>query len=199
MEPVQTGEYLPAVRPADPQAKKPEGGGYVTDPDTLFDGWYSDSGKTAAYDFAAPVTADGVVYAAWKNAAGERLYTLRILSVRHTSDGLKTATDTYLHSAGTDFAHELENYSGYAGPDTVCGTMPAHDVTVEIHFYKLGDVNCDGSVTAADAALALRFEAGLVQLDDTQQALADVDESGDVDSDDALRILQFTVGIRDSV
>lgn len=61
--------------------------------------------------------------------------------------------------------------------------------------YLPGDVNMDGSVNAADAAMILRFVVGLIDLDDTQRLAADVDGSGMINAADAAVILRYTVGL----
>ena len=52
--------------PADPELQLAEGL-YLGSPDELgeFQGWYSDSGLTEAYDFSTPVTSDLTLYAKW--------------------------------------------------------------------------------------------------------------------------------------
>ena len=54
-----------------------------------------------------------------------------------------------------------------------------------------GDVNGDGTVTAADALLALQAATGKLNLTDAQQTVADVNSEAGVTSADALLILQF--------
>ncbi len=54
-----------------------------------------------------------------------------------------------------------------------------------------GDVNGDGTVTAADALLALQAATGKLNLTDTQQTVADVNSEAGGTSADALLILQF--------
>lgn len=60
--------------------------------------------------------------------------------------------------------------------------------------WIIGDVDGDGSVTAADALLTLQAATGKVELDFLQQLLADVDgdEDGQITANDALLILQYT-------
>lgn len=55
---------------------------------------------------------------------------------------------------------------------------------------KSGDADGDGTVTAKDALLALKFSAGSVTLTDAQKAAADVDGDGVVTAKDALAILK---------
>jgi predicted GH43/DUF377 family glycosyl hydrolase len=58
-----------------------------------------------------------------------------------------------------------------------------------------GDVNGDGQINAADAILALRIAAGLLQPTPEQFAEADVDANGRVESFDASCILRRAVGL----
>lgn len=201
MEPVQVGEYLPVIRPADPQAMTAGGTGEpVADENTLFAGWYADEARTQEYDFASLIEGGTTLYARWTDKSGSTIYMLRINSVRHTGDGIKTTTETYFHAEGSSYSHEMEKISFYAA-DTpvVTGVMGGADTTVEVHYYHLGDVNMDGRVNAIDAMLALRAGSSLIELNDTQTALADVDESGDLSSDDAIIILRYAIGMRDAI
>lgn len=56
--------------------------------------------------------------------------------------------------------------------------------------YTLGDVNADGSITAADALRALQHASRKITLTGTEFSAADVDGNGSVTSQDALKILQ---------
>ncbi len=60
--------------------------------------------------------------------------------------------------------------------------------------YKLGDIDGDGKISAADALEALKSVVGKVTLTDTQKLAGDVDKDGDVDATDALEILKEVVG-----
>ena len=62
----------------------------------------------------------------------------------------------------------------------------------------LGDVNCDGNVSATDATLILQLVAGLVSSLLCQDA-ADADLSGDVNAIDATLVLQLTAGLIDTL
>ncbi len=102
MEPVQVGEYMPVIRPADPQAMKPgDDGEPVPDEDIVFAGWYVDEARSAEYDFAAPAGGNMTLYARLTDTSGSTIYRLRINSLRHTADGAKTSTETWFHAEGS--------------------------------------------------------------------------------------------------
>ena len=60
--------------------------------------------------------------------------------------------------------------------------------------YTLGDVNQDGAINSVDALYVLQFNAGLIELNDTQKKAADVNGDESVNSVDALLILQKNAG-----
>ena len=59
----------------------------------------------------------------------------------------------------------------------------------------LGDVNLDNIVNVADATLLQKYGASIVQLNDTQLAVADVSGDGRIDVKDATLIQKFSAGI----
>ena len=59
--------------------------------------------------------------------------------------------------------------------------------------YKVGDVNGDGFVRAADARMILRYVADLIELSEDELARADVDGNGQVQAVDARKILRMLV------
>ena len=60
---------------------------------------------------------------------------------------------------------------------------------------KLGDANCDGKITSADAAAILRAAVGLAPLTAQGMINADVDGDGEVTAADAAIILRYVVGL----
>ena len=62
-----------------------------------------------------------------------------------------------------------------------------------------GDVNGDGDVDNTDALMALKYDAGIIDLDDIALVAGDVDEDGCVDNTDALKILKYDAGIIDEL
>lgn len=68
-------------------------------------------------------------------------------------------------------------------------------VDIENLDITLGDVNCDGAVTAVDARLVLQYVAGLRSEDEMYMAYADVSGDDKVSAVDARLILQKVAGI----
>lgn len=60
----------------------------------------------------------------------------------------------------------------------------------------LGDANCDGQVTAADAALILRYLNGLSDLTEQGKLNADYNQDGKITKEDAELIMQHIVGLK---
>ena len=73
---------------------------------------------------------------------------------------------------------------------TVGADLHPYIVTAETLY---GDANCDGSVTAADAALILRALTGLDTLSDQGMKNAKVDGTDTLNTEDAAMILRFVV------
>lgn len=69
------------------------------------------------------------------------------------------------------------------------------DAAVTLRRLPPGDVNADLQLTEADAALALKFAAGLSTASEYQVAAADTDQNGAVDVTDAARLLRAAFGV----
>ena len=85
---------------------------------------------------------------------------------------------------------------------TVCGAKKTEAIPKLEPAQQLGDVDGDGSITAADARLALRASVGLTEKGDVAKDSAgylacDVDRDGKVTSADARLILRASVGLED--
>ena len=63
----------------------------------------------------------------------------------------------------------------------------------------LGDVNGDGEVDSLDATMLLKYDAGMIDLEDTQLLAGDVNGDGEVDSLDAVIIFKYDAGIIDEL
>ena len=61
-----------------------------------------------------------------------------------------------------------------------------------------GDLSGDGEVDSADAVIALKADAGLIELDGEQTFAGDVNNDGEVSSLDAVLILKLDAGLIDS-
>ena len=96
------------------------------------------------------------------------------------------------------------SYTGNGGKTEIRDgflTMPAYDIEVSAIFlaesrYDHGDINRDGLVDSADAILLLRYDAGLVTLDQEQLLLADVNLDGSITVLDANEILRLDAGLQ---
>ena len=148
------------------------------------------------------------------NPYGISTYRLYTVSVAY-ADGGKISVSTVRAKAGEWIrvsATPNEGYAYLAGSltysygDTTAVIengafrMPEADVTVSVSFmeksgHEIGDVNMDGRVDSADAILLLRYDAGLQTLNDQQLLLADVDENGYINVQDARWILCLDAGL----
>lgn len=75
---------------------------------------------------------------------------------------------------------------------TVLALIPAF-AAAQIEATKIGDTDGDGSITAGDASMVLRFLVRLISLSEQQWANADANQDGDVTSADAAVILRGIV------
>ena len=121
--------------------------------------------------------------------------------------------DLVFHHNGVKIVH----VGIYIGDDTVCESQGRDVGVIETPYASrakywnrqgrlkkiadeypavtlLGDANCDGKVTAADAALILNYVAGYSELTKQGHANADVDMDGLVTKADAEAILAYIVG-----
>ena len=72
--------------------------------------------------------------------------------------------------------------------------------TIKIKPYgTLGDTHNDESVDIADALMIARYDAGLIQLDETQLSVSDVNKDDSVDIADALMIARYDAGLIDKL
>ena len=81
-------------------------------------------------------------------------------------------------------------------PETT--TQPATEPTTQTApapAQRMGDVDADGEITAADARLVLRAAVGLEDFTAAQKALADPDADGEITAADARLVLRAAVGL----
>ena len=71
-------------------------------------------------------------------------------------------------------------------------------VRVLPRVFAMGDVDFDGSLSSADARLALRAAVGLETLSAAAAKSADVDRDGIILSADARLLLRASVGLEDT-
>ena len=86
-------------------------------------------------------------------------------------------------------------YDGLPSREPASLTFPYEKYPLE---YTLGDVNCDGQISAADALMVLKSVVGKETLTYVQQIAAKTNKPGTISAGDALCILQKVVGKIDS-
>ncbi|MBO4563478.1 MAG: dockerin type I repeat-containing protein [Clostridia bacterium] len=69
------------------------------------------------------------------------------------------------------------------------------DIDVHPEYVLLGDTDLNGTVTSADALLALRYTMNVVGLTDKQIFAGNVDHASGLTSADALKILRYVMGV----
>ena len=69
--------------------------------------------------------------------------------------------------------------------------------SIDCSICLFGDVNLDGTVTAEDALLAMRYAMGLAELTEEQLYQMEVNGNGAYDLVDATLILRYAMGIID--
>ena len=109
--------------------------------------------------------------------------------------GIKTFTCSVCGTKKTESIAKLTTHTYKDGKCTVCDAAdPNYKATPD---YKLGDIDANGKVEAADARLALRASVGLEKYNaGTAQFLAaDVDLDNKITASDARLILRFAVGL----
>ena len=118
--------------------------------------------------------------------------------------GLKSGTELTVYLKEGDWYFLKVNRSGKYGyiykdyvvlendePDATPTKKPTEEPAIRL---SQGDVNADGLVSAADAALVLRYDAGLIDLSKAKLEAADMDGDGQVTSLDAKAILKYVAG-----
>ena len=126
------------------------------------------------------------------NYAGDALNFSKLQVYAVYNSGEKKLTDNY------ELIHEIDTTAIGSYPVTVvCG-----EFTAEFEYrvakrqeIRIGDVNFDGSVKAADARLALRCSAKIETLSEDARLAADVDLDGKITASDARKILRVAAGL----
>lgn len=89
----------------------------------------------------------------------------------------------------------ISSSARYDLPDSTERVFIAHFAEGSEPDYLLGDVNGDGSITASDAVLVLRYSLNLIGLSPEQLERADMNGDGNVNATDALVILRTAMHI----
>ena len=177
--------------------------------------WYGDHLMSSQYNDAAQlkkmytsdycITLDELPKDLYGNANVEPGTTVTTDATTDTTAETTTETET---TATTDVSvvtttedtaeTTVESSATETSADTTATTASETTVTTKgaVEAATLyGDINLDGRVDITDAVLLNKAAANTVSLSAQQQANADCDESGGVDSNDAVVLLKFLVSI----
>lgn len=149
------------------------------------------NGFTASYDTAA-----GTFYLGRVSPLSNQLSiseTPSYLTWRRFDDGTARLQYDGLNDSAILYNSYLSKL-GYYAPAYFSHASFARPTWVPVRLH-LGDVDLDGAVTAADAALLLRGVAGLHYLNAVQRACADMTNDNSVTAVDATRILRRCIGL----
>ncbi|MBQ6421039.1 MAG: hypothetical protein IJK02_08215 [Clostridia bacterium] len=152
-----------------------------------------------AYDSFEQMTPANNVYSSINTSENSKGHSLCVVGY---DDNLYGGVVKVLNSWGTDwglngYAYITYNVFGqicYGGLGSLNLVRGLVITSLSPDTFLLGDVDGDGSVSAIDARLVLRFSVSLEVLTDAQQAIADVNGDGEADAQDASSILSYSVG-----
>ena len=111
---------------------------------------------------------------------------------------VKTAgsTSTLIITNAKEGLNEYSLYAYAIGDNaTVNAGSAKFRIMVRSDVITMGDVNADGETDNLDALMILKYDAGIIDLNDTQAAAADVNGDESPDNLDALMILKYDAGI----
>lgn len=170
--------------------------------------------KAGTYKVNAALKSDAVVTASYDVVVYEQAAKTLTVTTAPSKTKYTTGSDTVIDLTGLTLTAVMDDGSSkpltasdciITAPDfTVSGVA---DVYVEYNgastsfkvtvspAYLLGDVDSDGSVTAADARLALRIAVALDKASAVQTLAADADKDGSITAADARLILRCAVGL----
>ncbi|HAG12615.1 MAG TPA: hypothetical protein DCG49_02000 [Ruminococcus sp.] len=156
------------------------------------------------YAFSACARYDGnassvtfMLSLAYKDASGTVIYDHIAQAETMSGFYVQLYNDDYmLPSDASDPVLYVETKSGSTSfylDEVICAKSGTQITGPAPKQFRLGDVDCSGSITAADLTLAKRY-AGRTFPDKTMQRAADVDCSGTVDADDLQWMQQYLLG-----
>lgn len=149
-----------------------------------------------------------------RQGAGDSKIVFYSPSISSYNEKLRVATHEIGHLWGIDDLYTVNTNLDSIYSKTSCTTATRHDLnalriglnnlwydpgTGDVWSYQespnvfhlRADVNFDGSITASDARLILRYASQLETFTTVQRRLADVNEDGSVTSADARLVLQY--------
>ena len=160
--------------------------GVTTIEDNAFNGCY---GIT---DLVLPATVKTVgkyAFAYCDNIKSVTLYSGCESVASHAFYGCSGITEVYYN--GT--------FSQWLNMGLVEGNQPLTNATMtfvnEVAGEETGDVNGDGEITNTDAAMVLKYDAGIYGFNESQLSVADANGNGVVENLDATLILKYDAGI----
>ena len=154
-------------------------------PKDLYGNANTEPGTTVTTDATTDTTAETTT---------ETTATTDVSVVTTTEDTAETTVSETTEAVETT----VESSATETSADTTATTASETTVTTKgaVEAATLyGDINLDGRVDITDAVLLNKAAANAVSLSAQQQANADCDESGEVDSNDAVVLLKFLVSI----
>lgn len=164
-------------------------------PKDLYGNANTEPGTTVTTDATTDTTAE-------TTTETETTATTDVSVVTTTEDTAETTVETTVSTADTEESTETTvsetTEAVETSADTTATTASETTVTTKgaVEAATLyGDINLDGRVDITDAVLLNKAAANAVSLSAQQQANADCDESGEVDSNDAVVLLKFLVSI----
>lgn len=149
------------------------------------------------------VTVDGASYDAYSDAKG----TVAIISGNTASESGGEIPEGVCYDKAQSYGCPMFSaitidgnvlaVSAYTVEDTKAQKVDSFAVEKENKAILLGDVNSDGSITASDARLALRYSVDLESLTNEQKAAAEVNNDNAITAADARAILRASVDLEE--
>jgi len=156
-------------------------------------------------DFSFSFSADNMTEADWRFEAADNEGVIQAFDLEQmqkafpeSTFSVKTVGNTSTLTI-TNAKEGLNEYSLYAyavGDNATANAGSAKfRIKVKGEVVTIGDVNADGKCNNLDAAMVLKYDAGIIDLNDTQSSAADVNGNGSVNNLDAAMILKYDAGI----